>query len=230
MALAPRADRAYLAAFLDLRGKPGVVAGGGPIAALKVETLLRSGVRVTVIAPELCPRLSELTLVGAIRHEPRRFQPGDLLGAKIAVAATDDPAVNEALADAARSLRIPVNVADNAALSSFIMPALVERPPVQIAISTGGSSPALARKLRTILEAAVPSGIGRLAALIGRWREKSKQRFPDVEARRRFWDEVLDGPIADMALSGNEAAATQALQDKLQGQGPVTGFVSLVGA
>jgi uroporphyrin-III C-methyltransferase / precorrin-2 dehydrogenase / sirohydrochlorin ferrochelatase len=230
MALAPRADRAYLAAFLDLRGKPGVVAGGGPIAALKVETLLRSGVRVTVIAPELCPRLSELTLVGAIRHEPRRFQPGDLLGAEIAVAATDDPAVNEALADAARSLRIPVNVADNAALSSFIMPALVDRPPVQIAISTGGSSPALARKLRTILEAAVPSGIGRLAALIGRWREKSKQRFPHVEARRRFWDEVLDGPIADMALSGNEAAATQALQDKLQGQGPVTGFVSLVGA
>ena len=135
MSFIPAADRAYLAAFLDLRGRPGVVAGGGPVAALKVETLLRSGVRVTVIAPELCARLSQLTLLGALRHEPRRFQPGDLVGAEVAIAATDDPAVNEAVASAARSLHIPVNVADNATLSSFILPSVIDRPPVQIAIS-----------------------------------------------------------------------------------------------
>jgi uroporphyrin-III C-methyltransferase/precorrin-2 dehydrogenase/sirohydrochlorin ferrochelatase len=226
----PIADRAYLAAFLDLRGKPGLVAGGGAVAALKVETLLRSGVRITVVAPELCPRLSELTVLGAIRHEPRRFQPGDLVGAEVAIAATDDPSVNEAVANAARSLRIPVNVADNAALSSFILPSLVDRPPVQIAISTEGSSPVLARKLRTMLEAAVPAGIGRLAAFIGRFRAKSKERRPDPEARRRFWEEVLDGPIADMVLSGNEAAASRVLEKKFADDGATMGFVSLVGA
>ena len=93
--IAPSADRAYFAAFLDLRGRPGVVVGGGPLAALKAEALLRSGVRLTVVAPELCPRLSELTLVGALRHEAKRFQPGDLVGAEITIAATDDPAVKD---------------------------------------------------------------------------------------------------------------------------------------
>src|SRR3970040_921337 len=93
MSLAPRADRAYFAAFLDLRGKPGVVVGGGAVAALKAEALLRSGVRVTVIATELCARLAELTLVGALSHESRRFQPGDLVGAELAMAATDDAEV-----------------------------------------------------------------------------------------------------------------------------------------
>ena len=101
----PAADRPYFAAFLDLRDQPGTVVGGGAVAAAKVETLLRSGVRVTVIAPDLCVRLAELATLGAIRHEPRRFQPGDLLGAQIAIAATDDGAANEAVANSARALR-----------------------------------------------------------------------------------------------------------------------------
>ena len=172
----PEADRAYLAAFLDLRGKPGIVVGGGPVAANKAETLLRSGVRVTVIAPELCARLAELTLLGAIRHEAKRIQPGDLVGAEVVIAATDDPSANEAVANAARALRVPVNVADNAALSSFIMPSLVDRAPVQIAISTAGASPVLARKLRTIIETAVPFAFGRLASLAARFRKASKRR------------------------------------------------------
>jgi len=231
MTLAPAADRAYFAAFLDLRGRPGVVVGGGPVAALKAEALLRSGVRVTVVAPEFCVRLSELAVVGAVRLEQKRFQPGDLVGAEITIAATDDPAVNEAVSAAARSLRIPVNVADNAALSTFIMPSVLDRAPLQIAISTAGTSPVLARKLRTLIEAAVPFGFGRLAALIGRFRGASKARYPDPEARRRFWEDVVDGPIADLVLSGNENAASRALETKLaQGSSPEKGFVSLVGA
>jgi len=142
MSLAPEADRAYFAAFLDLRGKPGIVVGGGPVAALKAEALLRSAVRVTLIAPTLCPRLAELVLLGAVRHEPRRFQPGDLVGAEIAIAAADDAAVNEAVAAAARALRIPVNVADDAGRSSFIMPAVVDRPALQIAISSAAAQSA----------------------------------------------------------------------------------------
>jgi len=230
MTRVPAADRPYFAAFLDLKGKPAVVVGGGAVAATKAEALLRSGARLTIVAPRLCPQLSELALLGALRHEPRRFQPGDLVGAEIAIAATDDPAVNEAVSTAAKSLRMPVNVADNAALSSFIMPSVVDRPPLQIAISTGGSSPVLARKLRALIEAAVPSAFGRLAALIGRFRGASKERYPDPEARRRFWEEVVDGAVGELALSGNEAAAIERLEAALRGRAvQPRGFVSLVG-
>ena len=230
MSLAPAADRAYFAAFLDVRGKPGLVVGGGRVAALKAEALLRSGVRVTVIAPHIGERLSELALVGALRLERRRFAPGDLLGAELAIAATDDPAVNESVSAAARALRIPVNVADSAALSTFIMPSVVDRPPLQIAISTAGSSPVLARKLRSLIEAAVPFGFGRLAAMVGRFRDASKRRYPDPDARRRFWEDVVDGPVAAMMLSGSELAAVKALEAKLERGEEPKGFVSLVGA
>jgi uroporphyrin-III C-methyltransferase/precorrin-2 dehydrogenase/sirohydrochlorin ferrochelatase len=211
----PTADRAFFAAFLNLRGKPGLVVGGGPVAALKVEALMRSGARVGVVAPDLCPRLAELTLLGAVRHEARRFQPGDVVGAQIVIAATDDRAVNEAVSTASKALNIPVNVADDAALSTFIMASVIDRAPIQIAISSAGNSPVLARKLRTLLETLVPSAYGRLAALAGRFREASKARFPDPEVRRRFWEEVMDGPVAEMALSGREQDAIEALQGRL---------------
>jgi len=228
----PKPDRPYFAAFLDLRGKPGLVVGGGAVAALKAETLLRSGVRVTVIAPELCPRLTELTLLGALRHEPRRFQAGDLVGAEVAVAATDDPAVNEAVAAAARSLRIPVNVADDALRSSFIMPAVVDRAPVQIAISSAGTAPVLARKLREMIERAVPFAFAGLAELVGRFRGRSKERFADPVARRRFWEDTLEGPIAELALAGRSEEAAARLERALAEGAPSRpeGFVSLVGA
>jgi uroporphyrin-III C-methyltransferase/precorrin-2 dehydrogenase/sirohydrochlorin ferrochelatase len=211
----PPADREYFAAFLDLKGKPAIVVGGGAVAAQKAEALLRCGARVTVIAPELGTRLAELTLVGALRHEPKRFQPGDLLGAEIAIAATDDPAVNESVSSAARALKIPVNVADSSTLSSFIMPSVIDRPPVQIAISTAGASPVLARKLRTMIEAVVPFAFGRLAALIGRFRPASKERHPDAGVRRRFWEAVVDGPIGEAVLGGREEDAIRALEREL---------------
>ena len=230
MSLAVAADRAYFAAFLDIRAKPALVAGGGEVAALKAETLLRSGAKVTVVAPELCARLAELTLLGSVRHEARRFQPGDLLGAEIAIAATDDPSVNEAVSAAARALRIPVNVADDAALSSFIMPSVIDRAPLQIAISSAGASPVLARKLRTLIEAAVPFAYGRLAALAGRFRAASKEKYRDPDERRRFWERVMDGPIAEGVLAGNERAAENALAKALEGETAISrGFVSLVG-
>ena len=230
MSQTPKADRAYFAAFLDVKGKPGAVIGGGAVAALKAEALLRSGVRVTVIAPEAGARIAELATLGALRMEKKRFQPGDLVGCEIVIAATDDPAVNQAVSAAARALRIPVNVADDAALSSFIMPSLIDRPPLQIAVSTAGTSPVLARKLRTLIESAVPFGFGRLAALMGRFRTRSKALQPDPEARRRLWEEVVDGAIAEMAFAGNEAAAANALERKFSGATRPEGFVSLVGA
>jgi uroporphyrin-III C-methyltransferase/precorrin-2 dehydrogenase/sirohydrochlorin ferrochelatase len=228
----PTADRAYFAAFLDLRGKPAVVVGGGEVAAQKAEALLRSGARVTAIAPELGARLAELTLLGAVRHEPKRFAPGDLVGAEIAIAATDDPSINEAVSAAARSLHVPVNVADNPALCSFIMPSVVDRPPLQIAISTAGASPVLARKLRRMIEALLPAAFGRLAALAARFRKASRETIPDPVQRRRFWEGVMDGPVAEMVLSGREQAAAQALERALEGGAAsesAPGMVYLVG-
>ncbi len=230
MAHMPKADRAYFGAFLDLKGKPGVVVGGGAVAALKAEALLRSGVRLTVVSPEADARIAELAMLGALRLEKKRFQPGDLVGAEIVIAATDDPTVNEAVSIAARALHIPVNVADNATLSTFIMPSVIDRPPLQIAISTAGTSPVLARKLRTIIEQAVPFGFGRLAALMGRFRSRSKQLQPDPEVRRRLWEEVIDGPVAELVFSGNEAAAASALEQRFSAPRKGEGFVSLVGA
>jgi uroporphyrin-III C-methyltransferase/precorrin-2 dehydrogenase/sirohydrochlorin ferrochelatase len=230
--IAPAADRAYFAAFLDLRGKRGIVVGGGAVAALKAEVLLRSAAQVTVVAPELGARLAELTLVGALRHEAKRFQPGDLVGAEIAIAATDDPAVNEAVAAAAKALRIPVNVADNATLSSFIMPSVIDRPPLQIAISSGGASPVLARKIRALIESLLPFAYGRLAALAARFRPASKRRYPDADARRRFWDDVMDGPVAELMLAGREQQAEEALGRLLDESAPPqrsVGMVYLVG-
>lgn len=228
----PAADRAYFAAFLDLRGKPGLVVGGGQVAALKVEALMRSATRVTIVAPALCPRLSELALVGALRHEARRFQPGDVLGMQIVIAATNDPAANQAVSIAAKSQNIPVNVADNAALSTFIMASVIDRPPLQIAISSAGTSPVLARKLRTRIESLLPFAYGRLAALAGRFRAASKQRIPDPEARRRFWEDVMDGPIAEMVFAGREKDAAEALERRIAGtanRADGTGMVYLVG-
>jgi uroporphyrin-III C-methyltransferase/precorrin-2 dehydrogenase/sirohydrochlorin ferrochelatase len=230
MAHAPKADRAYFGAFLDLKGKPGVVVGAGAVAALKAEALLRSGVRLTVVAPQAGARIAELALLGALHLEKKRFQPGDLVGAEIVIGATDDPTVNEAVSIAARALRIPVNVADNAALSTFIMPSVIDRPPLQIAVSTAGTSPVLARKLRTIIEQAVPFGFGRLAALMGRFRSRSKQLEPDPEVRRRIWEDVIDGPIAELVFCGDEAAAAGRLEREFSRNEKAEGFVSLVGA
>jgi len=231
--IAPSADRAYFAAFLDLRGKRGIVVGGGAVAAQKAEVLLRSGVQLTVVAPELDARLAELTLVGALRHEAKRFQPGDLVGAEIVIAATDDPAVNEAVSAAAKALRVPVNVADNAALSTFIMPSVIDRAPLQIAISTGGASPVLARKIRGMIESLLPFAYGRLAALAARFRAASKRRYPDPAARRRFWEDVMDGTVGEMVLAGREPQAVEALEGMLGGDAARTeapgGMVSLVG-
>ena len=151
--LIPAADRDYFAAFLKLRGKPGLVVGGGYAAASGVEALLRSGVRVCVVAPELCPRLIELTLVGTVRHEARRFQPGDVVGAQIVISATADPVVDEAVSTAARSLNIPVHVADSDVLSSFAIAPVVDHAPSQIAAHVTGAM------ADAVQGAAVPRGM-----------------------------------------------------------------------
>jgi uroporphyrin-III C-methyltransferase / precorrin-2 dehydrogenase / sirohydrochlorin ferrochelatase len=214
--MTPLADRAYFAAFLDLRGKMAVVVGGGEIGEGKVEALLRSGARVTVVAPDVAERLAQWSRSGTIVHVAKRFEPQDLEGAAIAIAATDDATTNTAVAKAARSRGIPVNVVDDASQSTFIMPAVVDRGPVQIAVSTAGASPVIATRIASLVSGAVPAGYGRLAALAREFRAAAKVRFADVAARRAFWQRVVDGPIGRAVLDGREAEARALLESELQ--------------
>jgi len=212
----PIPDRPYLAAFLDVRGKAGLVVGGGEIAARRTATLLRSGMRVTVVAPELCETLAQWAQAGAIAHRARCFEPADLEGAAIVVAATGDSRVNAAVASGAKLLRIAVNVVDDPSLCTFIMPAVVDRMPLQVAVSTAGASPVIARRVGELIERAVPEGFARLAALAARYRAASLRRWPEPRERARFWERVLDGQIADLALAGRVAEAEALLASELE--------------
>ncbi len=221
----------YLPIFLDIRDQPCLVVGGGEVAARKCAMLLRAGARVTVLAPSLNAAFSADLAAARIVHRATEFRDEDLAGVALAIAATDDDAVNRAVAAGARARHIPVNVVDQPALCSFILPSIIERAPLIVAVSSGGASPVLARLLRARLETLIPAGYGRLAALAGAFRDQVKARFEPAQ-RRRFWERVLQGPIAELVYGGREGEARKALQETLHDPRLVIsgGEVSLVGA
>lgn len=222
----------FLPIFLDIRARPCLVVGGGDIAVRKISSLLRAHAAVTVVAPELSGRLRGQIERGAFTHVPRQFQESDLDGMQLVVAATDDRAVNRRVAQIARDRAIPVNVVDQPADCSFIMPSVIDRSPVVVAVSTGTASPVLARLLRTRLESMIPSGYGRLAELCARYRDRVKARFAVQRDRRRFWDRVLQGGVAERVFSGHLDEADAAMERELTLITPAgnTGEVYLVGA
>ena len=218
--------------FLDLRDRPCLVVGGGEVAARKVALLTRAGGQVTVVAPQLCKRLEQMRAAGEIEHHAREFAEEDIEHSELAICATSDPAVNRAAAALAKARGIPVNVVDQPELGSFTVPSIIDRSPVLVAVATGGASPVLARLLRARLETLIPSAYGRLAELVERFRQQAKQRFPDTRARRRFWERMLQGPMAELLLSGRDEAAAKALEQALTNQDVEVegGEVYLVGA
>jgi uroporphyrin-III C-methyltransferase/precorrin-2 dehydrogenase/sirohydrochlorin ferrochelatase len=223
----------YLPIFFDIRQRPCLVVGGGEVAARKVDVLLRAGARVTVVAPALCPRLRERAEAGEIVHLAESFTDAHLGGCALAVAATADEATNRRVSEAARRHHIPVNVADNPALCTFIFPSVIDRDPVTVAVSTGGAAPVLARLLRARLETLIPAGYGRLAEVAARFRGAVKARFPKMAERRRFWEKTLEGSVAELVYSGRDEAAAAALQQALEentGGDMRRGEVYLVGA
>lgn len=221
----------FLPIYLNIRGRPGLVVGGGEVAARKVALLLKAQATVTVVAPELCENLRAGVAADKIAHIARPFAVGDLNDAAIVVAATDDEAVNRLVASEAKARNIPVNVVDRPQLCSFIMPSIIDRSPVVVAVSSGGASPVLARLLRARLETLIPNSYGRLASLVATFRDQVKRRFSHSEARRIFWERVLQGPIAEMVFGGRERAAHTALEEALtRSDGDaITGEVYLVG-
>jgi uroporphyrin-III C-methyltransferase/precorrin-2 dehydrogenase/sirohydrochlorin ferrochelatase len=218
---------------LVVKGRCCVVVGGGEVAARKVEMLRRAQARVTVIAPDLGENLKLLARHGEIEHRAQRFTPAALDDATLVIAATDDQDVNEAVHAAAVARRLPVNVVDQPRLCTFAMPAIIDRSPILIAISTGGTSPVLARLLRARLESLIPAGLGSLAGLGEKFRALVKRRIVNPESRRLFWERVFGGPICELALAGQVERAEVALKEALQRAeraAPPAGEVYVVGA
>lgn len=201
----------YFPVFFDLHAKRVLVVGGGDVAARKVSLLFRAGAEVNVISPGLCESLQNRVANGEVKHEARVFEDADLDACVLVVAGTDDQAVNQRVSELAHAKCIPVNVVDQPALCSFIVPSIIDRSPVQVAVSTGGASPVLARLLRARLETMIPSAYGRLASLMNEFRDKVKSKLADEGKRRRFWEDVAQGSIAELIFSGKEEAAREAM-------------------
>jgi uroporphyrin-III C-methyltransferase/precorrin-2 dehydrogenase/sirohydrochlorin ferrochelatase len=201
--------------FMNINQRLCVVIGAGEVAARKVTMLLRAQASVTVYAPEICPTLADLVEAGRIRYEQARFADQQLSGACLVIAATNDLQVNTAVSLAAKANNIPVNVVDAPALCTFTMASIVERSPIVIAISSEGNAPVLARYLRSKIETMLPAGYGRIAAIAGEFRDKVKSKYATSQARRIFWEGVLQGPIVERILAGQEAAARIGLDQLL---------------
>ena len=215
--------------FLDLADQPCLVVGGGDVAARKIRSLIDAGARVTVVAPVLADTTAELAKRHGLDVARREFEETDVPGQLLVIAATGDADVNRRAFAACRERRVLVNTVDDAALSSAIFPSIVDRGPVMVAVSTGGASPTLARRIREQIEALLPAATGQLAEFLGRRRARMRQAVPDIDARRRLWDNALDGNVPGLIAEGNERAADSELQRLASGGAP-EGFVSLVGA
>lgn len=223
----------YFPIFLRVAGRPCLIVGGGEIALRKAEALARSGAVLHVVAPEIRDDLAGLAEAGGGSTARRGFEESDLDGRLLAVAATDLESVNRAVSDAAQARSIPVNVVDRTELCTYIVPSIVDRSPLVIALSSGGTSPVLLRLIRERLEAQFPAAWGRLAALAGRYRDAVKAAVTDGDGRRRFWERVLEGPVGEAAVSGREQEAERLLRAAIDA-GPraadARGEVWLVGA
>ena len=197
--------------FLDLQGAPVLVVGDGEVAARKAALLQQAGARVN----------------RPVKHSATP----DLRGMRLVIVATGDRTLDAAIAAAAREANVPVNVVDDAALSTFIVPAIVDRSPLMVAISSGGAAPMLATRLRERIEALLDESWGRLAQFADRWRKQIRAAIPDLGLRRRFYDWLLDGPVAVAARAGRDDAADRLLEEQLARKGvSPPGKVTLVGA
>ena len=217
--------------FVDVRGQLAVVVGGGEVAERKVSLLREASARVRVFAPTLCPDLAAALQPGELEHVAREYQgPADLDGARVVIEATDRQAVNAQVAADARALGVLVNVVDQPALCGFVMPSIIDRAPVLVAVSTAGASPVLARLTRTALEAALPVRLGELADFAAQRRERVKAAFAEVGSRRAFWEGVLAGEPGQLVLAGRFEDAEHAFSAALERGVPPAQAVALIAA
>ena len=224
-----------LPVFQDVKNRPVLVVGGGTAAARKAELVSRAGAAVTVIAPALGEDMARLAAERGIAHRTGDVGPGDVAGCALAFAASDDMALNERVHALAVAAGVPVNVVDRPELCQFIMPAILDRDGVVVAVSSGGDAPLLTRMMKARFETLVPAAYGRLARFGGAWRDRVKAAIADGDLRRRFWERIFEGTVAELVFAGRESEAAHAMEAELEdaaglaARGPV-GEVWLVGA
>ena len=201
--------------FFNIKNRQCVVIGGGDVAMRKVSMLLKASAAITLYSPDICHELQDLVDAKKINYVQTNFEKNQLLGACMVIAATDDEAVNTAVSIAAKAQNIPVNVVDAPDLCTFTMGSIIDRSPVVIAISSEGNAPVLARYIRAKIETMLPATYGRIADIAGEFREQVKAKFGTTQARRIFWEGILQGPVVERVLSGQEQAARELLQSIL---------------
>jgi len=217
--------------FLNLHGRRVLVVGAGLVAARKIALLLSAGAQVTVLAKAAHPSVSAQAEQGHISLHLGAFDAQWLQGMWLVIAATNDEALSAAVAQAASARQLWCNVVDDAARSSAQVPAIVDRAPLTIAISSGGAAPVIARRLRERIDSLVEPSIGWLTALARRQRAAIRRARPELGARRRFYHWLLDGPVHDALRAAPPEAAEALLEEALRtGEAPPQGKVLLVGA
>lgn len=224
----------HLPIFLDVKGKRTLIVGNGVSAARKADLLLRAGSDLTVVAPQLGEELSNLAETYTFSHQTTELVADDLKACQVVFGCSSEDAVNQRLRALAASAGIPVNVSDKTEDCDFIMPAVVDRTPLLIAISSGGTSPLLVRMLKARFETTIPAAYGRLAGFAGRYRDRIKELIPNLTRRRRFWEAMVSGPVAEHIFSSQLTQAESLMESQLQeaavvGDQPPRGEVYLVG-
>ena len=201
--------------FFKLEDRKILIVGGGDVALRKADLLSRAGACITVLAPNICDELQ--ALLSSSKHALiyENYNKSYMSGARVIIAATDDEALNHQIHADATDLNIPVNVVDTPHLCDFIFPAIVDRNPIVIGISSNGKAPVLARLLRARLETLIPQGYGKLAKLAGEFRTEVKAKIPTLTGRRQFWERAFEGKVSELMFAGNETQAAAQLQADL---------------
>jgi len=221
----------HLPIFINLKQKPALVVGGGDIALRKISLLIKAQAKVDCLSPSFCEDIKNLSKDGYLNLIQKNFNEDDIKDYSIIITATDDSSVNSLISKLAYEMRIPVNVVDSPELSSFIMPSIVDRSPVVIAVSSAGKAPVLARIIRAKLETVIPSAYGILAEIAGEYRQKVKDRFTKIKDRRAFWESTFSGVIAEKVFSGRINEARNDIEKQLNNSVEMElGEVYLVGA
>lgn len=224
----------YLPIFADLKQRPVLVVGGGDVAARKVSLLQRAGAEIRIVAQSLSPELEQQRQQGRVLWLGKTFDPQQLDDVFLAIAATDDNALNAAVFAEADKRRVLANVVDDQPRCSFIFPSIIDRSPLVVAVSSSGQAPVLARLLREKLEALLPASLGQMAQVAGRWRGQVKQRLASIGERRRFWENTFGGRFATLVANGQTAQAERQLEQDLHrfaaGDEGAQGEIALVGA
>lgn len=221
----------YFPVFLNAQNLDCLVVGAGEVAARKVELLAKTPATIRVVAPQACQTIQTMAEQGLLKWIQREFDPGDIQGQQIIFVATDNHQLNCDISTLAKAANIPVNVVDNTELCSFITPSIVDRDPLLVALSSSGTAPVLLRYLRQKLESILPARLSELAKFSDKFRDKVKAHFNNVNQRRHFWEDVIEGDIAETVLAGDSQQAERLIEQKLQqDEQTEAGCVYLVGA